>query len=240
MTSGRYPGYESVSRVGGERLVYPKSVPVEMRSYGAEVRAAEWPVRFGGRNSVISRVDRMCRWQSLRGLAYIRAVSTSCAPQGLLQDIEVRPSASGAGSENFSGLLERLESQASQVPDELLEIILRNCTPLLAGDPYSGFAVSAGLASDSRPSVEDGIERAAAISGFWFSVPQVRPALAVAWNIGSFIEEWLNWPDDGQGADSGKSLGIGIHPAPERPDPEDLPSWLKAFVPWGSASNDQT
>lgn len=240
MTSGRYPGYESVSRVDGERLIYPNSVPAELRSYGAEVRAAEWPVRFGARNSVISRVDIMCRWQSLRGLAYIQAVSASCASQGLLQDIEVRPSGSSIGSESFSGLLERLERQARQIPDELLEIVLRNCTPLLAGDPYSGFAVSAGLTSGSMPSLEDGIERAAAISSFWFSVPQVRPALAMAWNVGSFIGEWLSWSGGGQDVVSGKSLGIGIHPAPERPNPEDLPSWLMEFIPWGPASPDQT
>lgn len=238
MTSGRYPGYESVSRVGGERLIYPNPVPAELRSYGVELRAAEWPVRFGGRHSAISRLDLMCRWQSLRGLAYIQAVSTSCASQELLQDIEVRPSGPGVGSEIFPDLIERLERQARKVPDELLEIILRNCAPLLAGDPYSGFAVSAGLASGSRPSLEDGIERAAAISSFWFGVPQARPALAMAWNVGSFIGEWLSW-SDGR-VDTEKSLGIGIHPAPERPDPEDLPSWLMEFIPWGSTSSDQT
>ncbi|WP_406304650.1 hypothetical protein OHA61_23130 [Streptomyces sp. NBC_00885] len=195
------------------------------------MRAAEWPVRYGARNSVISRVDLMCRWQSLRGLAYIQAVSASCAPQGLLQDIDVRPSGSGIGAESFSGLLGRLERHAKQVPDELLEIILRACTPLLVGDPYSGFAVSAGLASSSRPSLEDGIERAAAISGFWSSVPQLRPALAMAWSVSSFIAEWLSWPGGGEYVDSEKSLGIGIHPAPERPSPEDLPSWLMGFIP---------
>lgn len=223
-------GYDSHSHVRLEVLVHPRPVPTKLREIHEEVRSTEWPRRVGLRRSSITLLDTLCRWQSLRGLAYIQALAFPIGSLDSLADIRIRPSHAGTRTEGLTPLLERLERQAKQVPGELLEIVTRDCTPLLENSPQSAFSVAAGLAMDSMPSPTEGVERAAALSAYWNFAPQLRPGLAMTHSVGSFIERWVEWADRYEENIASHSLGIGTHPAADQPDVEHLPAWMMDLV----------
>ncbi|MEV0369906.1 hypothetical protein AB0I10_08800 [Streptomyces sp. NPDC050636] len=230
MTENVRPGYESFNYDKSERLIYPKPVPAGLRDMHPAILASDWPVRVATRRSTTSALDLLCRWHSLRGLAFVNALSLSTISAEMRRDMDVHPGVTATTGSDFRERLDRLEREARNIPDELLEDIARSCTPLLANSPHSAFIVATGLTKDSLPSTNDAIFRSAALSGSWEGAPVLRPGLALAWAVNEFTRKWVSWAEPGNLNDRSNSLGIGSHPAADRPQLEDAPEWLTSLL----------
>lgn len=55
---------------------------MELRALGDEVRAADWPVRLAFRSSRTALLDTLCRWQTLRALAYLHLLAARTGTSG--------------------------------------------------------------------------------------------------------------------------------------------------------------
>ncbi|MFF5716183.1 hypothetical protein [Streptomyces buecherae] len=195
------------------------------------VRVVEWPVRVSLRESKIGVLDALCEWQVMRGIAYVTALANAVAPVDLIHDLSPcpRPQATREGA--HGELVDRLRNTAQGAPVDVLNEILRTCARLLAGAPYSVFAVAAGLATDSGPELCEGIERSAALSVQWSATPEVQASLSAAASVNGFIGAWVEWTErEALDRDGPKGVGIGSHPAHALPAAEDLPEWLRPFL----------
>lgn len=227
-----WPGYRSEpSYDPGQSRVFPAPVPAELRALGDEVRAADWPVRLAFRGSRIALLDTLCRWQTLRALAYVRLLAARTADERLSADLRVVPGAESAGDPGLPELLERLERAAVDLPADLLDAVLCDSGGLLADNRFAASVLAAGLTADSRPGDPDeAVSRAVVLTSYWYEVPERRGALALAWSANLFVRSWLWWSLRFEYGDPAGGLGITSDPRPARPAASALPDWAAALL----------
>ncbi|TXS33135.1 hypothetical protein EAO71_03500, partial [Streptomyces sp. ms191] len=189
------PGYRAEpSHDPGRSWVFPAPVPPELLVLGDEVRAVAWPVRLAFRGSRIALLDTLCRWQTLRALAYVHLLAARTADERLRADLRVVPGPEAAGDPGPAELLARLESAAAGLPADLLDAVVRDSGGLLADNRFAASVLAAGLTADSRPADPDeAVSRAVVLTSYWYEVPEQRGALALAWSANLFVRSWLAW-----------------------------------------------
>lgn len=229
----RWPGYRSEpSYDPGQSRVFPAPVPAELRALGEEVRAADWPVRLAFRGSRIALLDTLCRWQTLRALAYVRLLAGSrTADERLPADLRVVPGPDTAGDPGLPELLTRLERAAADLPADLLDAVLCDGGGLLADNRFAASVLAAGLTADSRPEDPDeAVSRAVVLTSYWYEVPERRGALALAWSANAFVRAWLSWSLRFRYGDPAGGIGITSDPRPPRPAASALPAWATPLL----------
>lgn len=227
-----WPGYRSEpSYDAGRSRVFPAPVPAELRALGDMVRAADWPVRLAFRPSRIALLDTLCRWQTLRALAYVHLLAARTADERLPADLRVVPGAESAGDPGLPELLERLERAAVDLPADLLDAVLCDSGGLLADNRFAASVLAAGLTADSRPGdTDEAVSRAVVLTSYWYEVPEQRGALALAWSANLFVRSWLWWSLRFEYGDPAGGLGITSDPRPARPAASALPYWAAALL----------
>ncbi len=227
MSPEEFPGYTTTPYLRKESAIYPAAIPPALREIYDWILSAEWPVRIGLRASRISALDTLCRWQTLRAISYLTALARQTADRKAVEDLKRSPTQAFIEDPSFPGLMSRLEVLANRLPLDLLEPVVRNCTPLLEGGEISAFAVVTGLTEDSGPNLRQGIERAAALSGYWSASPELRHSMAITWSTHAFIHEWIAWSDR---TEKSHSVGVGPHPRPDIPCTAEAPDWVDRFA----------
>lgn len=227
-----WPGYRSEpSHDAGGSLVFPAPVGAELRALGDEVRAADWPVRLAFRGSRITLLDTLCRWQTLRALAYVRLLAGRTADERLPADLRLVPGPDTAGDPGLPELLARLERAVADFPAELLDAVVCDCGGLLADNRFAASVLAAGLTADSRPADPDeAVSRAVVLTSSWYEVPELRGALALAWSANLFVRSWLSWSLRFEYGDPAGGIGITNDPRPPRPTASDLPGWATPLL----------
>ncbi|MHC3412129.1 hypothetical protein [Streptomyces sp. DT17] len=177
-------------------------------------------------------MDTLVHWQTLRGLAYLSALSTRTIDGSLKRDLEVIPGQSTAAYEGTPALLGRLEEHASSVPMPVLDPIVRDCDILLRGSRHAGYAIGTELAEDSLPRrTDEAIARTALLTSYWYESPGLRGGLTLVWSTNQFVRRWLRWshhyPD---GIVPPGSPGIATSPAPPLPALSVFPSWASPLL----------
>ncbi|GGT71849.1 hypothetical protein [Streptomyces lateritius] len=164
----RPPGYRAEpSYDPGRSRVFPGPVPRELRALGDEVRAADWPVRLAFRRSRIALLDTLCRWQTLRALAYVHLLATGTADERLPAGLRVVPGPETAGDPALPELLARLERAAVNLPADLLDAVVCESGGLLADNRFAASVLAAGLTADSRPGDPDeAVSRAVVLTSY--------------------------------------------------------------------------
>ncbi|MER7462940.1 hypothetical protein [Streptomyces sp. NPDC097981] len=228
----QWPGYRSKpSYDPGRNLVFPAPVPAGLRALGQEVRAAGWPVRLAFRASRITLLDTLCRWQTLRALAYLHVLAAGTADARLLSDLRVVPGPETAGDPALSELPARLERYALALPPDLVDAVVCDAGGLLADNRFTASALAAGLTADSRPAdTDEAVSRAVVLTSYWYETPGQRGALALAWSANQFVRSWLWWSAGFTYGDPAGGIGITTDPRPARPSPSALPAWAAALL----------
>ncbi|MFE1228351.1 hypothetical protein [Streptomyces sp. NPDC058745] len=226
------PGYRAEpSYDPGQSRVFPAPVPPELRALGDEVRAVAWPVRLAFRGSRIALLDSLCRWQTLRALAYVHLLATRTADERLPADLRVVPGPETAGDPGSAALLARLESAAVDLPADLLDAVVCDSGGLLADNRFAASVLAAGLTADSRPGDPDeAVSRAVVLTSYWYEVPERRGALALAWSANQFVRSWLAWSQRFVYGDPAGGIGITADPRPPRPTASALPDWVAPLL----------
>ncbi|MEU3778810.1 hypothetical protein AB0F11_37535 [Streptomyces sp. NPDC032472] len=232
---GAWPGFHSKPSPydePGHRLVFPAPVSAQLRALADEVVAADWPVRLAFRSSRITLLDTLCRWQTLRTLAYLHVLASGAAQDpALLDDLRVVPGRDTAADPGVPELLARLERTAADLPAELRDAVVREGGGLLAGNRFAASVVAAGLTSDSRPSdVDEAVSRSVVLSAYWYESPAQRGGLALAWSANLFVRSWLWWSASFTYGDPAGGIGITSDPRPPRPAARDLPGWAAPLL----------
>lgn len=228
-----WPGYRAGPSGDdpGRNRVFPAPVPAQLRVLGDEVRAADWPVRLAFRSSRIALLDTLCRWQTLRALAYVHLLAARTGDERLPADLRVVPGPDTAGHPGLPGLLARLERSAADLPADLLDAVLRDSGGLLADNRFAASVLAAGLTADSRPGDPDeAVSRAVVLTGYWYEVPAQRGALALAWSANLFVRSWLAWSQRFVFGDPAGGIGITSDPRPPRPAASALPDWAAPLL----------
>ncbi|MEW2414799.1 hypothetical protein AB0953_13870 [Streptomyces sp. NPDC046866] len=230
-----WPGFHSKPSPDGEpggRLVFPAPVPPALRALADEVLAADWPVRLAFRSSRVALLDTLCRWQTLRALAYLHLLASGTAQEpALLDDLRVVPGRETAAHPGLPDLLARLERTAADLPPELRDAVVREGGGLLAGNRFAASVLAAGLTSDSRPSdTDEAVSRAVVLSAYWYESPAQRGGLALAWSAHLFVHSWLWWSASFTYGDPAGGIGITSDPRPPRPAGRDLPAWAAPLL----------
>ncbi|GHE55250.1 hypothetical protein CP980_19925 [Streptomyces vinaceus] len=228
----QWPGYRSKpSHDPGQSLVFPGPVPAELRALGQEVRAADWPVRLAFRASRMALLDALCRWQTLRALAYVHALAAGTADARLLEDLRVVPGAETAADPALSEVPGRLERYALALPPDLVDAVVREAGGLLADNRFTASVLAAGLSADSRPAdTDEAVSRAVVLTSYWYETPEQRGALALAWSANLFVRSWLWWSASFTYGDPAGGIGITADPRPARPAAAALPAWAVALL----------
>ncbi|MEU2391434.1 hypothetical protein [Streptomyces sp. NPDC007369] len=231
-----WPGYRSAPpRFGGpgQRLVFPAPVPAGLRALGDEVRAAPWPVRPAFRSSRVALLDTLCRWQTLRVLAYLRVLAAgarSAAPS-LLRDLATPPGQAASAGPDTAALLARLEQAALELPPALLDAVVCDAGGLLADNRFAASVLAAGLTADSRPAdTDEAVSRAVVLTSYWYELPAQRGGLALAWSTAVFARSWLWWSANFTYGDPAGGIGITSDPRPPRPAASALPDWAQPLL----------
>ncbi|MEU9859514.1 hypothetical protein AB0D99_01480 [Streptomyces sp. NPDC047971] len=227
-----WPGYRAEpSYDPGQSRVFPAPVPPELRVLGDGVRAADWPVRLAFRGSRIALLDTLCRWQTLRALAYVHLLAARTADERLPADLSVVPGLETAGDPGVPELLARLASAAVDLPADLLDAVVCDSSGLLADNRYAASVLAAGLTADSRPvGPDEAVSRAVVLNSYWYEVPERRGALALAWSANLFVRSWLEWSQRFKYGDSAGGIGIAADPRPPRPTASALPDWAAPLL----------
>ncbi|MFD3777196.1 hypothetical protein [Streptomyces sp. NPDC058612] len=238
---GGWPGYRAErSYDPGRGRVFPGPVPADLRALGSVVRAADWPVRLAFRGSRLALLDTLCRWQTLRALAYLHLLAARSAGAGLSADLTVVPGPETADDPGLPGLLERLERAAAGLPADLLDAVVCDSGGLLAENRFAASVLAAGLTADSRPAdPDDAVSRAVVLTSYWYEVPELRGALALAWSANLFVRSWLEWSLRFAYGDPAGGIGIAADPRPARPGASALPAWAAPLLD-GAAWGDRT
>ncbi|MFE2284468.1 hypothetical protein ACFXDJ_09870 [Streptomyces sp. NPDC059443] len=229
----QWPGYRSKpSCEPGRSLVFPAPVPAELRALGQEVRAADWPVRLGFRASRIALLGTLCRWQTLRALAYVHLLAARPAQAtGLLDDLRVAPGPQTAADPSLPELLARLRHYALALPPDLVDAVVSDAGGLLADNRFAASVLSAGLTADSLPTdTDEAVSRAVVLTSYWYETPDQRGALALAWSAALFVRSWLGWSAHFTYGDPAGGIGITTDPRPTRPSPSTLPPWAAPLL----------
>ncbi|MDJ0383748.1 hypothetical protein [Streptomyces sp. G-G2] len=229
----QWPGYRSKpSYDPGRRLVFPAPVPADLRALGHRVRAADWPVRLAFRASRIALLDTLCRWQTLRALAYVHLLAARPAQAtGLLDDLRVVPGPETAADPALPELLARLEEYALDLPADLVDAVVGDVGGLLADNRFAASVLSAGLTADSCPAdTDEAVSRAVVLTSYWYETPDQRGALALAWSAALFVRSWLWWSDRFTYGDPAGGIGITTDPRPAHPAPSSLPAWAAPLL----------
>ncbi|MET9323654.1 hypothetical protein ABZX75_26245 [Streptomyces sp. NPDC003038] len=227
-----WPGYRAEpSYDPGQSRVFPAPVPAELRALGHDVRAADWPVRLAFRSSRTALLDTLCRWQTLRALAYVHLLAARTGDERLPVDLRVVPDPEAAGDPGLPELLARLEHAAAGLPADLLDAVVCDSGGLLADNRFAASVLAAGLTADSRPGDPDeAVSRAVVLTSYWYEVPGLRSALALAWSANLFVRSWLGWSQRFvYGAPAG-GIGITSDPRPPRPAASALPKWAEPLL----------
>ncbi|MFD0126807.1 hypothetical protein [Streptomyces virginiae] len=227
-----WPGYHAEpSYDPGRSRVFPAPVPAELRALGDEVRAADWPVRLAFRASRVELLDTLCRWQTLRALAYLHLLAARRGDEGLPADLRVVPGPDTAGDPRLPELLTRLERAAVDLPADLLDSIVCDSGGLLADNRFAASVLAAGLTADSRPrDPDEAVSRAVVLTSYWYEVPERRGALALAWSANVFVRSWLAWSRQFVHGDPAGGIGITSDPRPPRPQAAALPDWAAPLL----------
>lgn len=236
MTSAETTSEESGPVLSGYRIepsyddgasrIFPEPVPAELRVMGDDIRAADWPVRLAFRPSRIVLLDTLCRWQTLRALAYTSVLATRTAGERLLDDLTTVPGTGTAADPGLPKRLERLESAATSLPPDLLDAVVCDAGGLLADNRYAASVLAAGLTTDSRPGIfDEAVSRAVVMASYWYEVPEQRGALALAWSANMLVRSWLSWAGQFVYGDPAGGIGILADPRPARPAASELPGW---------------
>ncbi|MEU8838803.1 hypothetical protein AB0D97_06655 [Streptomyces roseus] len=223
----QWPGYRAKpSHDPGQSLVFPGPVPAELRALGQEVRAADWPVRLAFRPSRMALLDTLCRWQTLRALAYVHVLAAGTADARLLDDLRVVPGAETAADPALSEVPGRLERYALALPPDLVDAVVREAGGLLTDNRFTASVLAAGLSADSRPAdTDEAVSRAVVLTSYWYETPEQRGALALAWSANLFVRSWLWWSASFTYGDPAGGIGITADPRPARPAASALPAW---------------
>ncbi|MCM9080716.1 hypothetical protein L1606_22050 [Streptomyces spororaveus] len=226
------PGYRAEPSCDPGRIrVFPAPVPTELRALGDDVRAAHWPVRLAFRSSRTALLDTLCRWQTLRALAYVHLLAARPGDGRLPVDLRVVPGPEAVGDPGLPELLARLEQAAAGLPADLLDAVVCDVGGLLAGHPFAASVLAAGLTADSRPGDQDeAVSRAVVLTGYWYEVPGLRGALALAWSANLFVRSWLEWSRRFVYGDPAGGIGITSDPRPPRPAASALPEWAAPLL----------
>ncbi|MEU5024030.1 hypothetical protein [Streptomyces milbemycinicus] len=184
------------------------------------------------RPSRLELLDNLSRWQALRALAYLRALSAGAADAELVRDLSQLPGQDTATDPDLPVLLGRLERHASVVPVDVLDAVVRDCDMLLRGSRHAGFSIGTELTEDSRPTgPEEAIARAAALATYWYECPELRGGLTLVWSANQFVRRWLWWSRKyPEGGFPPGAPGIATSPAPPVPAPATLPTWAAALL----------
>ncbi|WP_328962465.1 hypothetical protein [Streptomyces virginiae] len=227
-----WPGYHAEpSYDPGRSQVFPAPVPAELRVLGDEVRAADWPVRLAFRKSRVELLDTLCRWQTLRALAYVHLLAARTGDERLPTDLRVVPGPDTAGDPRLPELLARLERAAVDLPADLLDAIVCDSGGLLADNRFAASVLAAGLTADSRPrDPDEAVSRAVVLTSYWYEVPDRRGALALAWSANLFVRSWLSWSRQFVHGDPAGGIGITSDPRPPRPVASVLPDWAAPLL----------
>ncbi|MBT2479594.1 hypothetical protein [Streptomyces sp. ISL-94] len=227
-----WPGYRAEpSYDPGQSRVFPAPVPAGLRALGDEVRAADWPVRLAFRGSRIALLDTLCRWQTLRALAYVHLLAARTADERLVADLRVVPGPDTAGDPGLPELLARLERAATDLPADLLDAVVCDSGGLLADNRFAASVLAAGLTADSRPvDGDEAVSRAVVLTSYWYEVPGQRGALALAWSANLFVRSWLWWSQRFAYGDPAGGIGITSDPRPARPAASALPDWAAPLL----------
>ncbi|MEU7552534.1 hypothetical protein AB0B01_09255 [Streptomyces sp. NPDC044571] len=227
------PGYDP-----GQRLVFPAPVPAELRALGDAVRAAHWPARLAFRASRIALLDTLCRWQTLRALAYLHVLAARTADDRLPAALRVVPGLETAADPALPALLAELEEAALDLPAELLDAVVRDSGGLLADNRFAASVLAAGLTADSRPAdTDEAVSRAVVLTSYWYEAPAQRGALALVWSANLFVRHWLDWSGRHVYGDPAGGIGITADPRPRRPDAAALPAWAAPLLERLTASD---
>ncbi|MFE1554270.1 hypothetical protein ACFW6V_04670 [Streptomyces sp. NPDC058734] len=228
----QWPGYQSKPSCDpGQNLVFPAPVPADLGALGEKVRAADWPVRLAFRTSRTALLDTLCRWQTLRALAYVHVLAARTADARLLNDLRVIPGQETAGDPALPELLARLERYALALPPDLLDAVVSEGGGLLADNRFAASVLAAGLTTDSRPADTDqAVSRAVVLTSYWYETPAQRGALALAWSANLFVRSWLWWAAHFTYGDPAGGIGITTDPRPARPSPSALPVWAAPLL----------
>ncbi|MGW7329359.1 hypothetical protein ACWGIU_12385 [Streptomyces sp. NPDC054840] len=203
----------------------------ELRALGTEVRAADWPVRLAFRSSRIALLDTLCRWQTLRALAYVHLLAARTGDERLWADLRVVPGPDTAGDPGLPELLTRLERAAVELPADMLDAIVCDSGGLLADNRFAASVLAAGLTADSRPGdADEAVSRAVVLTSYWYEVPGRRGALALAWSANLFVRSWLSWAQQFVHGDPAGGIGITADPRPPRPPASVLPDWAAPLL----------
>ncbi|MFJ3724467.1 hypothetical protein ACIPYQ_18095 [Streptomyces sp. NPDC090045] len=232
-TAPRWPGYRAEpSYDPGRSQIFPAPVPAELRALGDDVRAAGWPVRLAFRGSRTALLDTLCRWQTLRALAYVHLLAACTGDERLPADLRVVPGPEGAGDPGLPELLARLEQTAAGLPADLLDAVVCDSGRLLLADNrFAASVLAAGLTADSRPGDPDeAVSRAVVLTSYWYEVPALRGALALAWSANLFVRSWLGWSQRFVYGDPAGGIGITSDPRPPRPAASALPEWAAPLL----------
>ncbi|CAM5351576.1 hypothetical protein SAVIM338S_01221 [Streptomyces avidinii] len=227
-----WPGFRSApSYDAGQSRVFPAPLPAELRALGEEVRAVDWPVRLAFRASRIALLDTLCRWQTLRALAYVRLMAGRTPGEPLPADLRIVPGPDTAADPALPELLARLERAAAGLPADLLDAVVRDSGGLLADNRFAASVLAAGLTADSRPEDPDeAVSRAVVLTSYWYEVPERRAALALAWSANLFVRSWLSWSLRFEYGDPAGGIGITSDPRPPRPGASALPDWAAPLL----------
>lgn len=227
-----WPGYRAApSYDPGQSRVFPAPVSAELQALGNEVRAVDWPVRLAFRSSRIALLDTLCRWQTLRALAYVHLLAARTADERLPADLQVVPDLDTADDPGLPELLARLERAAVDLPADLLDAVICDSGGLLADNRFAASVLAAGLTADSRPTDPDeAVSRAVVLTSYWYEVPERRGALALAWSANLFVRSWLWWSQRFVYGDPAGGIGITADPRPPRPAASALPDWAAPLL----------
>ncbi|MET9571502.1 hypothetical protein ABZY34_20590 [Streptomyces virginiae] len=227
-----WPGYRAEpSYDPGQSRVFPAPVPAELRVLGNDVRAADWPVRLAFRSSRTELVDTLCRWQTLRALAYVHLLAARTGNERLPADLRVVPDPEAAGDPGLPALLARLERAAAGLSADLLDAVVCDSGGLLADNRFAASILAAGLTADSRPGDPDeAVSRAVVLTSYWYEVPGLRGALALTWSANLFVRSWLGWSQRFVYGDPAGGIGITSDPRPPRPAASALPKWAAPLL----------
>ncbi|MGW7437813.1 hypothetical protein [Streptomyces sp. NPDC054849] len=227
-----WPGYHAEpSYDPGRSWVFPAPVPTERRALGDEVRAADWPVRLAFRRYRTALLDTLCRWQTLRALAYVHLLAARTGDERLPADLRVVPGRDTAGDPGLPELLARLERTALDLPADLLDAVVCDSGRLLTDNRFAASVLAAGLTTDSRPGDPDeAVSRAVVLTSYWYEVPELRGALALAWRANLFVRSWLWWSQQFVHGDPAGGIGITSDPRPPRPGASALPDWAAPLL----------
>ncbi|RSS84685.1 hypothetical protein EF903_23405 [Streptomyces sp. WAC05292] len=233
-TPPAWPGFRSATGRGaapGQRRVFPGPVPAALRALGDPVRAVDWPSRPAFRSSRLALLDTLCRWQTVRVLAYVRALAAGAADTGLLEGLRVVPGPETAAHPDAHALVEHLEAAALGLPALLLDAVVRDAGRFVAHNRFSAPIIAAALAADSQPAdTDEAAARAGVLTGYWYETPALRGGLALAGSANGFVGSWLWWSASFTYGDPAGGIGITTDPPSPFPAAAALPAWAAPLL----------